>query len=376
MLDLNVIRDEIDKIDSSIVDLFEKRMNLCKEVAEFKIQSKKNVLDREREKQKIEALKSLTTSEFNSDGIESLFKQVMTISRKLQYKTMSEYGIKLDIGFEMVQKIDYKNAKVVYQGVEGAYSYAAMLRFFGDDVDNFNVATFEEAMKAVSEGRADFAILPIANSSAGMVGDVYDLLALYDNVIVDETYLKVEHALLGTIDGTINDIKTVYSHPQGFMQCGHYLNEHKDWQRISLANTAVAAKKIKADNNRTQAAIASEAAAKMHGLRVLEKSINDNKNNTTRFVIISKNKIYKSNGKKISIYFEAAHESGSLYNLLSNFIYNDINMTKIESRPIPQKTWEYSFFVDFEGNLGDIAVQNALRGIISEANSFKILGNF
>lgn len=231
-------------------------------------------------------------------------------------------------------------------------------------------------MNALSGGRADYAVLPIENSSAGMVGDVYDLLVKYDNYIVGETEVKVEHALLGLPEAGMEDIRVVYSHPQGLMQCSKFLSEHKDWEKISTDNTAGSAKKVLEDQDISQAAIASERAGKLYGLKVLKAPINFNAANTTRFVILSSQKIYREDAGKVSICFETAHESGALYNMLSHFIYNNLNMTKIESRPMPGRTWEYRFFVDFEGNLSDPGVQNAIMGISEEAASLKILGNY
>ena len=147
-------------------------------------------------------------------------------------------------------------------------------------------------------------------------------------------------------------------------------------QQIGAANTAVAAKNILNEIVPTQSAFCSEHAAEIYGLKILEEKINHNHNNSTRFIVVTNQKIFLKKAQKISICFEVAHESGSLYHLLSHFIYNDLNMTKIESRPIEGKTWEYRFFVDFEGNMGDAAVKNAIRGLREESKSLKILGNY
>ena len=160
------------------------------------------------------------------------------------------------------------------------------------------------------------------------------------------------------------------------MQTTRFLEEHSDWQQISVANTAIAAKKILDDQDRTQAAVCSAYAAKVYGLEVLEDNINDESGNCTRFIIVTNQKVFLKGAKKISICFEVPHESGSLYHLLSHFIYNDLNMSKIESRPIEGRSWEYRFFVDFEGNLEEPGVKNALRGLREESRNLKILGNY
>lgn len=375
-LDLNKIREEIDKTDEEIVELFESRMKLCSDVAEYKISTGKKVLDKERENQKIEKVESLAHNEFNRHAVSELFSQIMSISRKMQYQILSKHGIGNDPGFNQVSEIEKKDVSVVYQGVPGAYSNKAMIDYFGKDVKHTNVLTFREAMEYVSEKKADYAVLPIENSTAGIINDTYDLLMEFNNYIVDQIDVKVEHALLGLKDAQISDIKTVYSHPQGLMQCSKYLEQHKEWKQIAQANTAGSAKKVTDDADKTQAAIASESAAEIYGLKVLKNGIIDNDKNTTRFIIVGNKKVYRKDAGRIYICFEISHESGSLYNILSNFIYNNLNMTRIESRPIADKSWEYRFYVEFEGKLEDAAVKNAIRGIEEEANWLKILGNY
>lgn len=374
--DLLKIRGELDKIDAEIVRLFDDRMKLCRDVAQFKINTGKPVFDKEREKQKIDAVRNMAETDFDKKAVEELFTQIMTISRRYQYQLLEHNGRPMDMDFEPVSGLPLKDIRVVYPGVEGAYSHAAALGYFGEDADTFHVPLFEDAMKAVQEGLADYAVIPIENSSAGAVIDTYDLLNQYDNIIAAETFVTVSHALLGLPQAKPEDIKTVYSHPQGLMQSSVYLNSHREWRQISVENTAIAAKKVLDDQDITQAAVASETAGRIYGLKVLEKSINYNKQNTTRFVILAKRKMYCRDASKVSICFELPHQSGSLYNMLGHIIYNGINMVMIESRPIPGRNWEYRFFVDMEGNLSDDGIRNALKGISEEASSMRILGNY
>ncbi|MBE5853083.1 MAG: bifunctional chorismate mutase/prephenate dehydratase, partial [Lachnospiraceae bacterium] len=151
---------------------------------------------------------------------------------------------------------------------------------------------------------------------------------------------------------------------------------HPSWKQISMQNNAFAASKVKEDGDISQAAIASEHAADIYGLEILKKGVNDCSSNSTRFIIVTNQKIFKKDAKKVSICFELPHESGSLYHMLSHFIYNNLNMNKIESRPIEDRNWEYRFFIDFDGNLADSSVKNALRGLRDEARNMKILGNY
>ncbi len=376
MKDLLDIRKEIDAIDDRIVELYEKRMQLAEDVAEYKILNHKPVFDKDREKSKLEALGAKTHSDFNRYGIRELFDQIMSMSRKKQYQLLTEHGIIQESRFTCIGEPDYKSAKVVFQGVEGAYSQQAMQEYFGKDCDSFHVETWKDAMEAIKNGYADYAVLPIENSSAGIVSENYDLLVEYDNYIVAEQIIKIDHVLVGCADAQLSDIKTIYSHPQALMQCSDYLEEHRDWEKISLKNTAMAAKKVDDDQDRSQAAIAGRITADLYGLHVLDEAIQNNKNNSTRFIIVSGKPVYRSSATRISICFEIPHESGSLYHMLSHFIYNGLNMTNIQSRPIQGKNWEYRFFIDFEGTFEDDAVQNALRGLSEETTSLRVLGTF
>ena len=374
-MDLLELRNELDGIDKQIVELYEKRMNVCGQVAEYKIETGKRVFDKEREKQKLEAVRALTHNDFNAYGVTELFEQIMAMSRKLQYRLLAEHDSVGKLSFSKVDHFDTSKCRVVFQGAEGAYSQAAMIQYFGEGVNCFHVDTFRDAMLAIDEGSADFAVLPIENSSAGIVSEIYDLLVEFENYIVGEQIIPINHCLLGCAGTKISDIKTVYSHAQSLMQSAHYLQE-KGWQQISMKNNAFAAQKVAEDKNPTEAAIASEYAAKVYGLEILEKGINDLKENSTRFIIITNQKVFSKDASKISLCFEVNHESGALYHALSHLIYNGLNMTKIESRPLEGRNWEYRFFVDFEGNMEDSAVKNALRGLREETRNMKILGNY
>ncbi len=374
-MDLLELRGQLDEIDEKIVKLYESRMDICRQVAEYKIANGKKVFDRQREAEKLACVKSLTHNDFNRHGVEELFEQIMSMSRKLQYKLLAEHGSLGRLPFIGVDQLDINKARVVFQGAEGAYSQAAMMQYFGNSVNSFHVETFREAMSAIDEGSADFAVLPIENSTAGIVTEIYDLLQEYENYIVGEQIIKIEHCLLGVPGAKISDIKTVYSHPQSLMQSARYLQDY-DWQQISMQNNAFAARKVAEDGDISQAAIAGEQAAQIYGLEVLKRGVNRSDSNSTRFIIVTNQKIFRKDAGKISICFEVPHESGSLYHMLSHFIYNNLNMTKIESRPIEDRNWEYRFFIDFEGNLSDSAVKNALRGLRDEARNMKILGNY
>ena len=376
MATLEELRVQLDQVDDQIVELYEKRMGLCGQVGKYKVDNGRKVFDRQREKEKLAAVASKVSSDFNKKGIQELYEQLMSMSRKLQYQLLVDAGALGRLPFIGIDTLDAESARIVFPGSEGAYSQVAMEYYFGKDCNSFYVRTFREAMEAIEEGAADYAVLPIENSTAGAVDEMYDLLDEFENYIVGETIIPITHTLSALPGTKFSDIKRVYSKGVALMQASNYLDDHPEWQQISVVNTAIAAKKIVEENDKAQAAVCSAYAADVYGLEVLEDNINDNNSNSTRFIVVTNQKVFLKDAKKISICLELPHESGSLYHILSHFIYNDLNMTKIESRPIEGKNWEYRFFIDFEGNLGDAAVKNALRGLREESRNLKILGNY
>ncbi|MBR1470805.1 MAG: prephenate dehydratase, partial [Lachnospiraceae bacterium] len=368
-MDLTEIRGKLDEVDAQLVRLFEERMRLCGVVAEIKKETGKKVYDQAREREKLKTVQALAENDFDKKCVEELFMQMMSMSRKLQYKKLAE-SRERKLPFIPVDALDM-DAHVVFQGAEGSYSQAATEAFFGKKAHVGNVETFRDAMLVLEEGSAAFAVLPIENSTAGIVSEIYDLLAEFEHFIVGEQMVRIEHCLLGAEGTTPETIRTVYSHPQSLMQCEHFLRQHPAWEQVSMKNNAFAARKVAEEKNPAQAAIAGAHAAEAYGLKILERGINQASNNTTRFIVVSNQKIFLKTAHKISLCFEVPHESGSLYRILSHFIYNDLNMTKIESRPIEDRTWEYRFFLDFEGNLSDAAVRNAICGLREETRNLR-----
>ena len=189
MASLEELRERLDEIDGQLVDLYEKRMKVCEEVGEYKVKAGRKVFDRQREKEKLADVASRVTGDFNKKGIQELYQQLMSMSRKLQYQQLVEAGALGRLPFIRIDDLDKKSARVVFQGTEGAYGQAAMQQFFGEDVNCFHVRTFRDAMEAIEEGAADYAVLPIENSTAGPVIEMYDLLDEFENYIVAETIL-------------------------------------------------------------------------------------------------------------------------------------------------------------------------------------------
>lgn len=262
-----------------------------------------------------------------------------------------------------------------YQGVPGSFSEEALYNYFPNDVETKNYDLFEDVFIALEKGEIHYGVLPIENSSTGAISSVYDLLNQYSSHIVGETYVKPIQNLLGIKGSTINDIQEVYSHPQGFEQSKTFLSKYS-WQHIPYYNTAKSAEYIMQQNNKTIAAIASRKAAELYGLTVLADNINCNQNNTTRFVILGKSLKINNMCDKISVVFSTKHQAGALYAALKHFASSNINMLKIESRPVVHTPWEYYFYIDFEGNVEDPTIASAIKKMESECHHFKLLGNY
>jgi chorismate mutase/prephenate dehydratase len=372
MIDLQESRKKIDEVDRKMLELFETRMNLAMDVADYKRSVGKPIYDAAREEEKLNTLEALADNEFNRKAITDLFKQIMSMSRRLQYMQFNQQD---SMGFSSVDEITLDHdTTVAFFGEKGSYTEQAMLEFFKMDVTDLPLGTFSEVMQAIKEGKADYGVLPIENSSTGTLSDIFDLLSDYDNFIIGEHHVKIEHNLWGIPGAKLSDIQTVYSHKQGLLQCSEFLKQHPAMKPVEGGSTAACARLVLEGKDSTKAAIASKRAGECLGLHLLESSIHNEDNNTTRFIIISNKKIYVKGADRTSICFELPHKSGSLYHMLSHFIYNNINMTKIESRPIAGKAFAYRFFVDIEGGLDDPSVINALHCMKEEALETKILG--
>ena len=373
-MDIKELRKALDETDRELVRQYEKRLEITADIAASKIESGKPVLDQERELQVLSQAASQVQSAEIKNRVRALYRHIMNVSRSRQYEKIAAHCGE-DFGFEKM-KLETTGARVVYQGVEGAYSWQAVSSYFGTMDNAYHVSSFEDVMKEVQSGRADYGVLPAENSSTGIITQVYDLLNLYDVYIIAKYVVRVKHALLGIPGTTISEIRRVYSHPQGLLQCSSFLSEHTDWEQISLKNTAVSARKVLDDQDQAQAAICSPKAARIYGLQILEESISDNDNNSTIFLILGNKKCFEKDANEISITFTLSHETGSLYQILGFINNNNLNMTKIESRPIPGEKWKYRFFINFNGSLSDSSVRGALIGIREETENFRILGNY
>lgn len=375
MRELSQLREEIDHVDADMRALLEERLLLAAEVAEYKRHTKKPIYDRQREAEKIRALTADIDDALLKKSVTEMFKQLMVLSRRKQYALLADQKSFFEHGFTARDTFDYADKTIAYQGVEGAYSHAAGMAYFGETKGRIHKESFRETIALLAFGQADYAILPIENSTAGSVEDVYDVLLDFDVTIIGEYILPIEHALLGVPGASLSDITHVYSHPQAIRQCGKFLSD-KNITAVFESNTAIAARKIHDAKDKTKAAICAKINASIYDLSVLAEQIQDESDNKTRFIILSAKKEFRCDAKKLSLTFELPHERGSLYDTLALLSYNDLNLSLIESRPVRGKNWEYRFFIDVEGNLEDERVKNAVSCLKEETIGFRILGNY
>ncbi len=362
MENLEYYRAQIDKIDTELISLMEKRMDVAKNIARVKLKNGMDVLDSTREKKVLASrIDKVSAKEYES-VIEKFFIEVMALSRGVQQRLIDSKNMR-----------EALSGKASYQGVDGGYGSIAASKIFGEDI--YNVKTFENVLEEVCEGRSDYGVLPLENSTTGSINDVLDLLTKFDVYIVGETSVKVDHNLLGIEGATIEDIKEVYSHEQGFFQCREYLKD-KDWVLNSVVNTAVGAKSVFESGDKSKAAIASERAGKLYNLNVLAPVINSGKQNATRFIIVAKEPVVGDGCTKAAVVFSVPHVSGALVNALEIFAQNEVNIAKIESRPVMDRIGEYLFFAELEGNISDENMKIALTELKKYATSYKYLGNF
>lgn len=381
MSGLDELRKEIDAIDRKIVPLYERRMQVCQQVGAYKLENNLAILDSGREREVLSAKASLVEDKALRPYVIALYEQIMAQSRMLQTKLMGWNPAKERAYKEYHDVISLsgwrpETARVIYQGKPGAYGEEAAIQYFGEHCDRTSARSFEGVFIAIREGLGGYGVLPIENSSTGSINDVYDLLAKYGCYIVGETTVHVEHCLLAPRGASLGGITDVYSHEQGFLQCKGFLSTFPQWQQNVELNTAASAKLVAQSGDLTKAAIASRRNAGIYNLDILAEKLNDNRNNYTRFVVVAEKPCSEEKADKVSVVFTVPHTEGSLHRILSIFATNGLNLLKLESRPIPGKSWEYTFFADFTGNLKGDGMDDVIHQLIDETLSFRILGNY
>lgn len=358
-------RDKIDDIDKELMKLFEERMNIVAGVAQYKIENDLPVFHKDRENQVIEKNLNRIKNEKIAPYAEKMLHSLMDISKNYQ---------KDIIGLTEIPLSKEREIKVGFQGEKGSFSEEALIQYFGDRCETKNYSEFEDVFEALKFKDIDYGVLPIENSSTGSITDIYDLLNKFGYYIVGERNLKIEHNLLGLKGCKISDIKEVYSHLQGLEQSSEFIKSIEDCKKIPYYNTAISAKYVKEQGDLTKAAIGSKRAAEIYGLEILKPAINNIKINYTRFVIIGRELECNEICNKMTLSFTLPNTAGSLYDTIKIFAENNVNMNKIESRPIGDGTFSYLFYVDIDGNFKDNAVKNTLYNLRERISDYRVLG--
>jgi len=368
MSTLDEKRSNINEIDKDIARLFEKRMELVAEIGKGKGRTGKAVFDPERENKVIENVSNEVKNPAIKPYAVEFTKDMMEVSKKYQRDL---------IGEPPVRHIDLpEGLPAGYQGAEGSYTEQAFARIFGNETKARAYDRLYDLFNAISSGKIAMGVVPYENSSTGGVNAVTDMMRDFDLYIKAETEVRVEHCLLGNKGVLLRDIKYVYSHPQALSQCAGFFGNHPDLTECSYDNTAFAARDIAKWGRAENGAIASRKCAQLYGLDIIRENIQDNSRNKTRFIVISADPEPTEGAEKTSILFTSNHTPGALYKILEPFYEDNINITRIESRPNPRRSFEYFFYLDFNGSTSRQNILHALDKAKVSCGYFRILGSY
>ena len=368
-MDLKELRDQIDIIDGEILSKFQERMELCLQVAEYKKENNVSVLQTGREQEVLDGITARAAEKFE-DSAAVLFSNIMDISKSYQ-----QCEINKNIKFLEHRTFEPdKNCRVGCYGVKGSNSEEATRRIFGNGKDIGFYHEFEDVFRAVDEGKIDYGVIPVQNSSTGSISLTYDLMRKYNVYINKMVRVNIRHCLAAMNTGSVEEVEAVYSHPQALMQCSEYI-EKNGLKTVHYASTATSAKFV-AKSSKKIAAICSEKCAKLYKLRILDRNISDESANFTRFICISRNFVVEPGANRVSVLMSLSDNEGSLYRMLTKFRVAGLNLLKIESRPRHEGNFDVVFYLDFEGSIDDDRVNALLVAMRNEIKDFRFLGNY
>lgn len=371
-MSLDNIRKEIDTIDTQLVQLLKKRMDCSLKVAEIKRAENLPVYHPGREQEIIDRI--IQNGGEYGEYIGEIYRYLMACSRELQHTRLCD-GQNSFLPRNIEESLDISGNIACY-GNTGAFTHLALMGAFGED--NINPVfydSFEKVFKAVDSGLVKFGIVPVENSSAGSVSQVYDLLLKYQTFIVGSVNMPICHNLLAVPGADIKSVKTVYSHPQALSQCDDFIKE-QGFEPLEYFSTATAAKMVAEKGDISIAAIGSSYCAKENNLKILKESIQSFKRNKTRFILLSKTPIIPKDREKISLVFTLPHTPGSLQKILTRFSLHGLNLTKLESRAGKNGDFETCFYLDFLGDIQNEKTQALLQALKAELPDFTFLGNY
>ncbi len=377
-MEIEQLREQIDSIDKEMLSLFEKRMQVSTQIAEYKREKNLPVYDGRREREKI-AKVAESASEGMGDYAKNFMTELMDFSKCYQRQVLNqkdELALAIETAISNSDKMLKEGALVACQGVEGAYSQIATDRMFSSpNIMYFN--NFEGVFAAVDKGLCKYGVLPVENSTAGSVNKIYDLMMKYNFYIIKGLRLKVDHNLLVNPGVKKSEIKEIFSHEQAIAQCSEYLKQFPEDVKITVCeNTAMAAQMVAKSGRMDAAALSSRFCAELYGLKILEKAVQDRDNNYTRFICISKDLQILPGADKTSVMMVIGHKPGELYKILSKFYMMGINLTKLESRPISERDFEFMFYFDLETSVYSEKFIRLMTELNERCEEFKYLGSY
>lgn len=376
-MDISELREQINEIDHEIVELYGRRMETARAIGRYKREHNLPVLDSERERSLLNKVAEQAGEE-NEQGVRALYHLLIDHSRMRQEMDghpESPLGQQIREIVAAMPAIFPEKAMIACQGVEGAYSQLAcekMIRY----PSIMYCRTFENVFGAIENGLCQYGILPIENSLAGSVNSVYDLMIRHHCYIVRSVRIKIDHTLLALPGTRMDEIREIYSHEQAIQQCSAFLSRHKEWHVNVCTNTAAAARMVAESGRRDAAAISSGHCAALYGLECLSSDIQNNSNNHTRFICISKKPEIYPGADHTSLMLVLPNHPGSLYQLLSRFNALDINLIKLESRPLPGRDFEFMFYFDLEASIGSPTFSRLIEELDITLNQFSYLGSY
>ena len=376
-MDLNELRTQIDAIDENLVDLFVRRMNLSAQVADYKKANQMPIYVPARERQILQDVAKMAGPDM-ANYTRVLYSMLFELSRSYQSKRNNELTPlykQITESIENTPKLFPQAPMVACQGVEGAYSQIACEKIFKNPFIMY-FKNFDSVFNAIEQGLCQYGILPIENSTAGSVKKIYDLMIRHNFSIVRTFRLKVDHNLLANPGAAIEGITQIYSHEQAINQCSDFLKNHTGIQIIPVENTAVAANMVAQSGRLDVAAISSHSCEELYGLKSLADSIQDKGNNRTRFICISKNLEIYPGSDKTSIMMVLSHKPGALYKVLARLYTLGINVIKLESRPIPDRDFEFMFYFDLENSIYSEEFVQLMCELDDLCEEFKYLGSY
>ena len=376
-MDLNDYRQQINQVDAELLKLFQKRMEISTDIARYKQENGLPILDQSREREKLKSVGESLPEDLEEYGV-ALYSLLMDLSKSYQSVVLNRStGLTRQIAqaIEKTPALFPEKATIACQGVEGSFSQMAAERLFKRP-GIFYFDTFEAVFSAIEKGLCRFGVIPLENSTAGSVNQVYDLMMKHDFKIVRSVRVKVDHNLLVKPGTLLKDIKTIYSHEQAIGQCSEFLSSLEGVNVIPYKNTAMAAKMVAESEQNDVAALSSRACMDLYGLTCLKESVQNNGNNYTRFICISPDLEIYPGADRTSLMMVLPHTPGSLYKALSHFYTHGININKLESRPIPERNFEFMFYFDLDNSVYSPRFIQLMADMESICEEFTYLGSY